>query len=200
MAASEPVASLEREREMADTDGTTGRQGGDTGREGPDKAGVIVPPPAIAVAAVMAAAVLEHIWPSGGLHLFGFFARLVVGAAVVLAGLGLAFAGERRFTRAGTEALPWRPATALVTDGVYRTMRNPMYVGLLVALLGVAVALDSLWLLGLIVAAGLVLHYGVVLREERYLERKFGDDYRRFKAEVPRYGWPPPRRDGGTRD
>jgi protein-S-isoprenylcysteine O-methyltransferase Ste14 len=34
-----------------------------------------------------------------------------------------------------------------------------------------------------------VLHYGVVLREERYLERKFGEDYRRFKAEMPRYGW-----------
>lgn len=194
---------------MADTNGSTGGEGGRIDRASPtpsgaapspgtavepDKAGVIAPPPVIAVAVVMLAAMLENTWPSGGLHLLGFAARVVVGCAVVLGGLALARAGERRFAGAGTEVMPWRPATALVTDGIYRHMRNPMYVGLAVSLVGLAIALDSLWMLALIVPAALVLHYGVVLREERYLTRKFGEPYGRFMAEVPRYGWPLRRR------
>lgn len=193
---------------MADADGSTGDGGvridrvdptlsaGAASRGSPgvageaDKAGVIAPPPAIAVIVVMLAAALEHLVPSGGFHLLGFAPRLVVGAAIVLGGLALARAGERRFAGAGTEVMPWRPATALVTDGIYRRLRNPMYVGLGVTLVGLAIAFDSVWMLVLIVPAGLVLHYGVVLREERYLTRKFGEPYRRFMAEVPRYGWP----------
>ncbi|MBK5958016.1 hypothetical protein CCR97_07300 [Rhodoplanes elegans] len=159
----------------------------------PDKAGVIAPPPVIAAVALALAAGLEQIWPSGT-GLLGLGGRLAVAAALALAGGALAVAGERRFSQAGTDALPWRPATALVTDGIYRHMRNPMYVGLGLLLLGLAVGFDSVWLLVLIAPAGLVLHYGVVLREERYLARKFGAPYRRFMAEVPRYGWPVRRR------
>jgi protein-S-isoprenylcysteine O-methyltransferase Ste14 len=65
-----------------------------------------------------------------------------------------------------------------------------MYVGLGFMVGGLAVALASDWTLVSLVPAGLILHYGVVLREERYLESKFGDDYRRYKEAVPRYGWP----------
>jgi protein-S-isoprenylcysteine O-methyltransferase Ste14 len=54
---------------------------------------------------------------------------------------------------------------------------------------GIAIALASDWTLVLLVPAAFVLHFGVVLREERYLARKFGDDYRRYLAQVPRYGW-----------
>jgi protein-S-isoprenylcysteine O-methyltransferase Ste14 len=64
-----------------------------------------------------------------------------------------------------------------------------MYIGLGLFLVGLAVALASAWTLAMLVPAALALHYGVVKREERYLEAKFGDDYRAFKASVPRYGW-----------
>jgi len=64
-----------------------------------------------------------------------------------------------------------------------------MYVGGVVALLGIALIFGLDWAALLLIAASLVLHFGVVLREERYLERKFGEDYRRYKASVPRYGW-----------
>ena len=57
-------------------------------------------------------------------------------------------------------------------------------------LAGIAILIASDWLLVLLVPAGLSLHYGVVLREERYLERKFGETYRQYKATVPRYGLP----------
>ena len=63
-----------------------------------------------------------------------------------------------------------------------------MYVGLMLLVGGIGIALASDWTLVLLVPMALVLHYGVVLREERYLERKFGEEYRRYKASVPRWG------------
>jgi protein-S-isoprenylcysteine O-methyltransferase Ste14 len=54
---------------------------------------------------------------------------------------------------------------------------------------GLGFALASVWMIVMLVPAALVLHYGVVRREERYLEERFGADYRAFKARVPRYGW-----------
>ncbi|RAI44941.1 methyltransferase family protein [Rhodoplanes roseus] len=156
----------------------------------PDKSGVVAPPPVIAVATLAIAAALESAWPIGLRLDVGLGLRLVVAALLAAAGVALAVAGERRFAKAGTDPLPWRPASALVTTGIYRFMRNPMYVGLILLMLGIAVGFASLWLLVLLPACALLLHAGVVVREERYLERKFGDDYRRFVARVPRYGWP----------
>jgi protein-S-isoprenylcysteine O-methyltransferase Ste14 len=65
-----------------------------------------------------------------------------------------------------------------------------MYVGLGLLVAGIAIALASDWTLVMLVPAALVLHFGVVLREERYLAAKFGEDYLDYKARVPRYGWP----------
>ncbi|EJW09674.1 hypothetical protein A33M_1047 [Rhodovulum sp. PH10] len=157
-----------------------------------DRPGVIAPPPVIAVVTLAVAALHEWLWPSSALASMGLVFRLVVAALLIGGGGALAVIGERRFKAAGTEALPWRAATALVTDGLYARMRNPMYVGLGLAMLGIAFAFGSDWLLLLLIPAALVLHYGVVLREERYLERKFGDAYRVYKTRVARYGWPPP--------
>ena len=69
-------------------------------------------------------------------------------------------------------------------------MRNPMYVALILLLAGVAIALGSDWILVLLLPAALILHFGVVKREERYLTAKFGDTYRDYMSKVPRYGLP----------
>lgn len=156
-----------------------------------DVAGVIAPPPLIALATLALAGVHEWVWPSTALAATGWPFRLVVGALLLGAGGWLAVGGERRFRAAGTEAIPWKPSTALVTDGLYARLRNPMYVGLGLAMAGLAFVFGSDWLLLLLVPAALVLHYGVVLREERYLARKFGEPYVDYMARVPRYGLPP---------
>ena len=80
-----------------------------------------------------------------------------------------------------------RPTTALVTDGVFGHTRNPLYVGISVALCGVALIFDLDWVVLLILPSCLLLHFAVVRREEIYLEQKFGDAYRHYKARVPRY-------------
>jgi protein-S-isoprenylcysteine O-methyltransferase Ste14 len=68
--------------------------------------------------------------------------------------------------------------------------RNPMYVGGVLIIAGLAIGLGSDWTLIMLVPTAAVLHYGVVLREERYLERKFGAAYREYREAVSRYGWP----------
>lgn len=156
----------------------------------PDKPGVIAPPPLIALAALAAGLALDWLWPVNLLRdALGFPGRLALGCLCMAAGLGLAIVAERTFHRLGTNAAPWRPALRLAATGPYAYTRNPMYIGLGLFLVGLAVALASAWTLAMLVPAALALHYGVVKREERYLEAKFGDDYRTFKAGVPRYGW-----------
>jgi len=75
----------------------------------------------------------------------------------------------------------------LVTEGVFGLIRNPLYVGMSAALCGIALIFALDWLSLLILPSCVVLHFAVVRREERYLERKFGEAYRRYKERVPRY-------------
>jgi len=155
----------------------------------PDRPGVIAPPPLIATLAVVLGLLLDRTLPAYVIAtMFTKSERLTVGGLVALAGGVLVLAAERRFKAAGTHVQPWRPTLALATDGVYERMRNPMYIGLLLLTGGIGIALASDWTLVLLVPTALILHYGVVLREERYLEAKFGDAYRRYKAKVPRWG------------
>ncbi len=157
-----------------------------------DTAGVIAPPPLIALAAVLIGLTLDWLLPAYVLtELLSLPARIVTGGALIAAGAALALAGERSFVHAGTEVKPWKPSTALVTGGIYAYVRNPMYVGLALLVAGIGIALAADWTLVMLVLQIVVIHFGVIRREERYLEAKFGDAYRHYKARVPRYGWRP---------
>ena len=79
------------------------------------------------------------------------------------------------------------PTTAIVEAGPYRFTRNPIYLGMFLGLVGLAIGFDSLWLLATLVPFALVIRYGVVAREEAYLERKFGDAYRHYRTRVRRW-------------
>jgi protein-S-isoprenylcysteine O-methyltransferase Ste14 len=80
-----------------------------------------------------------------------------------------------------------RPTTAIVERGPYRFTRNPIYMGMFGGLIGLGIAFDNLWLPLMLVPFALVIRYGVVAREEAYLERKFGDAYRQYRARVRRW-------------
>jgi protein-S-isoprenylcysteine O-methyltransferase Ste14 len=79
------------------------------------------------------------------------------------------------------------PTTTIVDAGPYRFTRNPIYLGMIVGLVGLAIAFDSLWLLVAVMPFALVIRYGVVAREEAYLERKFGDVYGPYRSRVRRW-------------
>ena len=159
--------------------------------EGHDTAGVIAPPPLIALAAVLIGVAFDWLAPAYVLTvLLTFEERIVIGVILIAAGAALAFPAIRDFRSAGTHVEPWKPSLVLITDGIFSYVRNPMYVGLALLVAGIGIALASDWTLVMLVAAALTIHFGVVKREERYLAAKFGESYRQYMAKVPRYGWP----------
>ncbi len=119
------------------------------------------------------------------------FAELRSGLALMLTllGLGLAFAGRRAFQRARTTANPLRPeqSSSLVSDGIYRYTRNPMYLGLLLVLLGYAVYLAAIYSLSGPILFVLYLHWFQIRPEEVILQEKFGDAYRDYCQRVRRW-------------
>jgi len=156
---------------------------GESGIGEADNAGVIVRPPVLYAAALVALLVLRWLWPLPILPRGGLWPGLVL----VALGVGILIWGRRTLLAGGTNVDPSLPATAVVTSGPYRLSRNPLYVGLALVYFGLTLALDSWWGIVLLVAVLIVMHRGVIQREERYLEQKFGDGYRQYRSTVRRY-------------
>ena len=149
-----------------------------------DRPGVIAPPPLIYIGFLVLAYVLGFFWPLA----MGFGDWRYPAAALMFVGGGIiAIAAIRQFKAVGTNFDVYKPATTVVATGVYRYSRNPMYVGLTLAYLSIAVAIDSGWALLLAVPTLAVMHYGVIRREEGYLAAKFGEPYNAFRAKVRRW-------------
>lgn len=153
--------------------------------ENSETAQVLIRPPfawAVAVIAGLALDWLEPVpvlpedWPNG-----------LLGAVVFVLALALAIWAMDTMTRAGTNVPTNRPTTAMVESGPYRFTRNPIYLGMFGGLVGLAIAFDSPWLLAMLVPFVLVIRYGVVAREEAYLERKFDQAYRDYRKRVRRW-------------
>jgi protein-S-isoprenylcysteine O-methyltransferase Ste14 len=157
------------------------------GRSGAaDVAGVIALPPLIFLGFLVAATVLEAIVPLPFLAAHAL-ARYLASAALAAGGFVMIGMGTRRFVAAGTNIPPNLPTTALVVDGIYGWTRNPLYLGTTLVYLGLSVAAGSLWAIVLVMPLLWMINVGVVAREERYLERKFGDAYHAYRTRVRRW-------------
>lgn len=110
-----------------------------------------------------------------------------LGYLLVLIGFGVAAWGMMTFARAHTAIIPNRPASSLVESGPYRFTRNPMYTGMTIAYVGVAVHLNSGWTVLLLPLVLFLLHRFVIRREEKYLSAAFGDTYDAYRARVKRW-------------
>ena len=149
-----------------------------------DHPGVIALPPFIYLAGLVVGLILQWLLPLG--ITFGIAWRLFGGALMALS-LGLAIWADRTLLRAGTHVHPGLPAKVLVTHGPFRYSRNPIYLALTLFYAGLSLVIGTLWPLLLLPLVLAVMHFGVILREERYLERKFGQEYLRYKARVRRW-------------
>ncbi len=150
-----------------------------------DSSGAVVRPPIAWALAAIAGLALDSLYP------LPFLPAAVpagwLGGIVFLAGLALLIWAAATFRRAGTQIQTTQPSTTIVDHGPYSFSRNPIYTGMFLGLIGLAFAFDSLWPVVLLVPFYLVIRYGVVAREEAYLERKFGDVYLTYKARVRRW-------------
>ena len=111
----------------------------------------------------------------------------IVGGILLVLGLGLIASATTNFTRAGTTIQPDRASSSLVIAGPYKFTRNPMYVGMAIAYLGLAIADRSLGSLILLPVVLLIIRRAVIANEEAFLERRFGSAYTDYKAKVRRW-------------
>lgn len=151
--------------------------------------GVLVRPPLLYVGTLVLAVVFDLLAMPPPFETFGLSggARLFLGMALLLAGIVLMAAAMRRFASAGTPVRTSEATRTLVTTGIYRLSRNPIYLGLTANYLGIAVLADAPVALALLAVVLVVMRYGVIAREERYLEDKYNDAYRTFKRRTGRW-------------
>jgi protein-S-isoprenylcysteine O-methyltransferase Ste14 len=149
-----------------------------------DIAGVVAPPPLIYLAGLAVGFGLEALLPGASLPAV---IQWGLGAVLAVAGVALLASFNTAFARKGTAVEPWKPTTAIVTTGPYRITRNPAYVGMALLYAGIAVMSSALWVLLPLPIVLAVIDRGVIAREERYLEGKFGSEYLDFKARVRRW-------------
>ncbi|HEX4601198.1 MAG TPA: isoprenylcysteine carboxylmethyltransferase family protein [Gemmatimonadales bacterium] len=151
-----------------------------------DTSGIRFPPPLIYLGVFLAGYALDRVapmrvWAAPGPLVLAISWALILGAIFVAASAWV------QFRRAGTTPNPTQPTTALVVRGPYRFTRNPMYLGLAALYLGAALRLNSLWPLVLFPVVITLIEWRVIAREEAYLEAKFGEAYRAYKARVRRW-------------
>jgi len=149
-----------------------------------DRPGVPIAPPLLFVLPILTSFALEWFAPTSFVH--GTL-RCILGVLIVVAGIALTVGGFVTQKRAGTDPIPFNPSTRIVAHGLYRFTRNPMYVGFALCTLALAILADSTWMLLAVPIGIFLIDRIVIVREERYLERKFGEEYLNYKRRVRRW-------------
>lgn len=146
--------------------------------------GVRFPPPLVYVGFLLLGWLLGRLRPLAGFDdaWADPLAAVFLGAGILLVATSLGL-----FRGARTSPLPMLPTTALVVRGPYRFTRNPMYLAMVLVYVGFALLFDLVWALPLLPIVVIVVQTQVIAREERYLEAKFGDDYRAYRQRVRRW-------------
>ena len=112
---------------------------------------------------------------------------IVPGAALIIVGAALVVLARRELAQHGQPTDPGLPTSKLVTSGVFSVSRNPLYLGGVCILGGIALALNLPWVLVLLLPSLIACHYVLIAPEERYLAARFGEEYRLYAATVHRW-------------
>lgn len=154
--------------------------------EAPRGAALRIPPPLVFLGAIVGGRVSSMVAPPLDL-VVPVAVAVPLGVVLAAAGLALGLDACRSFRRTGQDPAPWRPAPALVASGAFRLVRNPMYLGMTLLVLGIGAAARDPWTGALALPALWVVHRTAVLPEERYLRARFGDAYAAYERRVSRY-------------
>ncbi|MBI3537147.1 MAG: isoprenylcysteine carboxylmethyltransferase family protein [Chloroflexi bacterium] len=149
-----------------------------------DVAGVIAPPPLLFFVPLAIGVALNYFFP------LTFLPRdlaLILAAPFIAVGAILSGWAFRAFTRANTPPEPWEPTRALIVDGPFRFTRNPIYLAFTLIYIGVTFGFNAGWAAIFLPFVLFTLQRGMIAREEKYLEKKFGDAYRAYKARVRKW-------------
>lgn len=149
-----------------------------------DNPQVRLPPPLVFGLPLLLCLYFQSNWFDGNI---GPLISLAIGFALAAAGIVSAIYEAWRHESSGSNVEPWKPTTLILTNGLYRYSRNPIYVAMIFIYSGIAIAAGS-WIAFLALPICLlIIRYHVIAREEAYLEDKFGDVYLEYKATVRRW-------------
>jgi protein-S-isoprenylcysteine O-methyltransferase Ste14 len=144
-------------------------------------------PPPIVIVLILGAGLGVHFGISKVLIFSEGWVQFAVGIPIILLGLGFGLRVNMEFNRVGTDDRFAEPTSQIVTTGNNARVRNPMYVGLVFIYLGIVLTVNAAWALAGLPILITWLHFGVILREEAYLEARFGSEYLDYKTAVPRW-------------
>ena len=150
-----------------------------------DNPGVIAFPPFIWLASAVTSALVHFLLIR--LPIMSYSACLVCGIALIILAPTLALWALVTMKAGGTNVAPAKPALTIVRGGPFRFTRNPMYLALCLLQVALGFFLNDWLTLLFVLPLALILHYGVILREERYLTAKFGEPYLQLKRQVRRW-------------
>lgn len=145
---------------------------------------IIAPPPLIYLGFLSLGLLLEYLWPT---QIFTGSLMAEIGLLILIVGIIGVFLAVRTVLRARSPVDPYKSPTTIVTTGLYRFSRNPIYVFDTLIYIGLAMAFSSFWAIVLMPLLIWTLQQGVVLREEHYLARRFGEEYLRYQRGVKRW-------------
>ena len=149
-----------------------------------DSPQVIAPPPLIYLGGLAVGIVLNIFWP---LPFLPKDLILPLGISIIAVSVVLVVSAFRAFIKAKTNIDVRKPTTSIVSTGPYRFSRNPVYLSMTLFVIGIAVWVNSLWILFTLLQVLFVMQLGVISREETYLTKKFGEQYLQYKAKVRRW-------------
>ena len=135
----------------------------------------------------LAAIALQLVVPLSLPRGFLTLALIPGGAALIIVGAALVVLARREFAQHGQPTDPGFTTSKIVTTGVFSVSRNPLYLGGVCILVGIAMAANLPWVLVLLLPALIACHYVLIAPEERYLAAKFGEEYRMYAASVHRW-------------
>ena len=147
-------------------------------------AAVKFPPPLVYLIVILTTYGVHYFWPIG----IGNLPVLkYIGAVAIVLGFCVVIVAYRSFEQAETHILPWKPTTKIVSTGIYRYSRNPMYAGFCLVQIGIGIFVNSLWILITFIVSAFVVYEIAIKKEEGYLETKFGEEYVQYRNNVRRW-------------
>lgn len=151
-------------------------------------AAVKFPPPILPIVTIIAGYVIGRFLPLFPDSVLPAPERYWIGGLICVAAVVVfVILPFKQFQRTGQDPKPWTPTPEFIGSGLYRFSRNPMYLGMIVFCLGFAVILSEAWIVILTPACGWLIYVLAIGPEEAYLEQRFGDAYREYKARVRRW-------------
>jgi len=151
-----------------------------------DNPGIYIPPPLFYLATFFAALLIQRLLPLNRDFFYTTTSNLI-GSVIILFGLFLSFPAIRQFFKTKNSLVTIKPANSLQTTGIYSVSRNPMYLSLLLFYTGLSFIFGNWWSLVLLPFLILIVQEYVIKREEKYLDRRFGQLYFDYKTKVRRW-------------